>query len=100
MSIHHSLDNTKKRNFKILALELQTKNAIEIMCWFQKSNIEDLLLEAGSGAVQQDYRAGRKKPEVRKNWNILGWNKFMVEKNDTYGARKCFFNLDLSYRRY
>ena len=50
-----------------LALELQTKNAIEIMCWFQKSNIEDLQLKCWKKKRQQDYKAGNKNPEVRKD---------------------------------
>ena len=50
----------------IPALQLQTKNAIGIMCWFQKSNIGDLQQRSWKNKAQQGYRAARKKSEVRK----------------------------------
>ena len=43
-------------------LELQTKNVMEIICWFQKSNIGDLQLRSWKSRAQQNYRAARKNP--------------------------------------
>ena len=51
----------------IPALQLQTKNAMEIKCWFQKSNIVDLQQRSWKYKAQKGYRAARKKSEVRKN---------------------------------
>ena len=46
--------------------ELQTKNAMEIMCGFQKSNSGDLQLRSWRKRRQQDYKADRKNLEGRK----------------------------------
>ena len=48
-------------------LELQTKNAIEIVCSFRESIIGDLQLSSWKNRGQQDYEADRKNPEARKN---------------------------------
>ena len=51
-------------------LDLQKKQeyySTEIRCCFQKSNIGDLQPRSWKKTGQQDYRAGKKTPEVRKN---------------------------------
>ena len=72
-------------------LELQTKNAIEIRCCFQRSNIEDLYQEAGRIEDKKMTRLARTTPGYGKS--KIYFDKLMDEKNDTQGARKCFFFL-------
>ena len=50
------------------ASELQTKNVMEIMCWFQNSNIGDLQLEEQSTAKLQGCQ---EEPEVKKSENLF-----------------------------
>ena len=49
-----------------LALELQTKNAIEITCWFQKNNIGDLQLRSWKRSWTARLQGWQERPYVRK----------------------------------
>ena len=83
------------------ALELQTNNATEITCSFQKSNIGDLHL------TQLEEEPGNKITGLVKTWGeetlkliwinqVNGWKEWYVESKEMF----FFLNLDLSYRRY
>ena len=67
------------------ALELQTKNAIEIMCWFQKNNIGDLQLRSQERIKLYSLL---KKLKEEPNNKITG----LTGKTPRYGKTKTYFN--------
>ena len=68
------------------------------MYWFQKSNIGDLQLGCWQSKGQQDYSAGRKKPEVRKKIKTYLGNPSLWLKRMTLREQENVFLLIWTYR--
>ena len=84
-------------------IAILTKNVTEM--WFQKNSIVDLQLRSWKKRRQQDYKAGRKKPEVRKNKTYFNksskWLKRMSrDQENVFLFEFGLFPGDFSYRRY
>ena len=83
------------------ALELQTKNAMEIMCWFKRATLEIPSWEAGRDRATrlegwQEKTRGEEKLKFILISQLSGWKEWYLESKKL----SFFLNLELSYRWY
>ena len=79
-------------------LELQTKNAIEITCWFQKSNIGDLQLRSWNRSRATRLQGWQEKAQGKEKLKLIWTNQLYGWKEWYSGSKKIFSFWIWTYR--